>query len=126
VAGSDEYNKYVDEEYKWETNIPYVNFVEFVKYPLIVNKNLKNVPVAGYAIGANFSGADVFRHAIGVRNLSRFLARVDPRRDHSRLRTGSCSLFIDNINFPLSFLWAGRIVTPPSPSPSLQKQGEGG
>jgi hypothetical protein len=36
-------------------NLPYINFVEYVKYPLVVNKNLKNVPVGGYAIGANFS-----------------------------------------------------------------------
>ncbi len=56
VAGSEEYNAKVSEGYKWaQDNLPYINFVEFVKYPLIVNKNLKNVPENGYAIGANFS-----------------------------------------------------------------------
>ncbi len=56
MAGSEEYNAKVSEGYKWaQDNLPYINFVEFVKYPLIVNKNLKNVPENGYAIGANFS-----------------------------------------------------------------------
>jgi peptide/nickel transport system substrate-binding protein len=56
VAGSDEYNAKVEEGFAWcQENVPYVNFVEFVKYPLVVNKNLKNVPSGGYAIGANFS-----------------------------------------------------------------------
>jgi peptide/nickel transport system substrate-binding protein len=56
VAGSDEYNKYVADGFKWsQENLPYINFVEFVQYPLILNKNLKNVPIDGYAIGANFS-----------------------------------------------------------------------
>jgi hypothetical protein len=35
--------------------LPYVNYVEFVKYPLVVNQYLMNVPTGGYAIGANFS-----------------------------------------------------------------------
>ena len=61
VAGSEAYNKQVQAEYKWcRDNLPYVNFVEHVKYPLIVNKNLKNVPVAGYAIGANFSAVQMY------------------------------------------------------------------
>lgn len=56
VAGSDEYNSYVAKGLEWDrTNLPYINYVEFVKYPLVVNKNLKNVPTGGYAIGANFS-----------------------------------------------------------------------
>jgi peptide/nickel transport system substrate-binding protein len=56
VAGSDEYNKFVDEGFKWcRDNLPYINFVEFVQYPLIINKKLMNVPIDGYAIGANFS-----------------------------------------------------------------------
>jgi peptide/nickel transport system substrate-binding protein len=56
VAGSADYNKYVEEEYAWcRANLPYVNYVEFVQYPLIINKDLKNVPVDGYAIAANFS-----------------------------------------------------------------------
>jgi peptide/nickel transport system substrate-binding protein len=56
VAGSDEYNAIVADGFKWvRDNLPYINFVEYVKYPLVVNKNLKNVPSGGYAIGANFS-----------------------------------------------------------------------
>jgi peptide/nickel transport system substrate-binding protein len=61
VAGSEAYNKQVQAEYKWcRDNLPYVNFVEHVKYPLIVNKNLKNVPTAGYAIAANFSAVQMY------------------------------------------------------------------
>jgi hypothetical protein len=41
-------------------NLPYINYVEYVQYPLIVNKNLKNVPVGGYAIGANFSVVQMY------------------------------------------------------------------
>ncbi|MBE0699814.1 MAG: ABC transporter substrate-binding protein, partial [Anaerolineaceae bacterium] len=56
VAGSDEYNAKVEEGFKWaQENMPYINYVEYVKYPLVVNKNLMNVPSGGYAIGANFS-----------------------------------------------------------------------
>jgi peptide/nickel transport system substrate-binding protein len=56
VPGTTAYSEKVEAEYAWSReNIPYVNYVEFVKYPLIVNKNLKNVPTGGYAIGANFS-----------------------------------------------------------------------
>jgi peptide/nickel transport system substrate-binding protein len=61
VAGSDEYNKYVEEGFKWcQANLPYINFVEYVQYPLIINKNLKNVPIDGYAIGANFSVVQMY------------------------------------------------------------------
>jgi len=56
VPGSDAYNAKVEEGFAWcRENLPYINFVEQVKYPLIVNKNLKNVASAGYAIAANFS-----------------------------------------------------------------------
>jgi peptide/nickel transport system substrate-binding protein len=56
VAGSDEYNAKVAEGYAWANeNLPYINYVEHVTYPLVVNRNLKNVPESGYAIGANFS-----------------------------------------------------------------------
>lgn len=59
VAGSDAYNKQVEAEYKWcRDNLPYINFVEHVKYPMIANAKLGNVPPSGapaYAIGANFS-----------------------------------------------------------------------
>ena len=61
VPGTDEYNKFVEEGFVWsQTNLPYINYVEFVQYPLIVNKNLKNVPVDGYAIGANFSVVQMY------------------------------------------------------------------
>jgi peptide/nickel transport system substrate-binding protein len=61
VAGSPEYNQKIEEGYQWaQTNLPYINFVEFVKYPLIVNKNLKNVPSGGYAIAANFSVVQMY------------------------------------------------------------------
>jgi peptide/nickel transport system substrate-binding protein len=56
VAGSDEYNAKISTGLQWSRdNLPYINFVEYVKYPLVVNRNLKNVPSGGYAIGANFS-----------------------------------------------------------------------
>jgi len=59
VSGSDEYNAIVAEGLKWtRDNLPYVNLVEHVKYPMVVNKKLGNVPPSGapaYAIGANFS-----------------------------------------------------------------------
>jgi peptide/nickel transport system substrate-binding protein len=61
VAGSDEYNKQVEAAYKWcRDNLPYVNLVEHVKYPLIVNKNLQNVAIGGYAIATNFSTVQMF------------------------------------------------------------------
>jgi peptide/nickel transport system substrate-binding protein len=56
VAGSAEYNKQVEAAYQWcRDNLPYINLVEHVKYPLIVNKDLKNVAIGGYAIATNFS-----------------------------------------------------------------------
>ena len=56
VAGSAEYNTQVDAAYKWcRDNLPYINLVEHVKYPLVVNKDLKNVAIGGYAIATNFS-----------------------------------------------------------------------
>jgi peptide/nickel transport system substrate-binding protein len=59
VSGSDAYNTIVQEGLKWtRDNLPYVNLVEHVKYPLVVNAKLGNVPPSGapaYAIGANFS-----------------------------------------------------------------------
>lgn len=64
VAGSEEYNAKVQEAYKWcRDNLPYINFVEHVKYPLVVNKKLGNVPESGapvYAIAANFSIVQMF------------------------------------------------------------------
>jgi peptide/nickel transport system substrate-binding protein len=59
VSGSDEYNKIVAEGFQWvKDNLPYINLVEHVKYPMVVNAKLGNVPPSGapaYAIGANFS-----------------------------------------------------------------------
>jgi peptide/nickel transport system substrate-binding protein len=59
VSGSDEYNAIVAEGLKWtRDNLPYINLVEHVKYPMVVNAKLGNVPPSGapaYAIGANFS-----------------------------------------------------------------------
>ena len=61
VPGSAEYNKQVADADTWsQTNLPYINFVEYVQYPLIVNKNMKNVPVDGYAIGGNFSVVQMY------------------------------------------------------------------
>jgi len=61
VAGSDAYNALVQDGFKWSRdNLPYVNFVEHVKYPMIINNNLKNVPSSGYAIAANFSVVQMF------------------------------------------------------------------
>ena len=61
VPGSDEYNKLVDQGFQWDRdNLPMINFVENVKYPMIVNKDLKNVPTGGYAIAANFSVVQMY------------------------------------------------------------------
>jgi peptide/nickel transport system substrate-binding protein len=61
VPGTDEYNALVEEGFLWsQENLPYINYVEGVKYPLIVNKNLKNVPSGGYAIAANFSVVQMY------------------------------------------------------------------
>jgi peptide/nickel transport system substrate-binding protein len=59
LAGSDAWNAVVEEGLKWtRDNLPYVNLVEHVKYPMVVNAKLGNVPPSGapaYAIAANFS-----------------------------------------------------------------------
>ena len=55
VSGSDEYNKLREEGYAWEReNLPYINFVEHVKYPTIARKTLHNIASAGYAIANTF------------------------------------------------------------------------
>jgi len=41
-------------------NVYIILNVEDVKYPLIVNKNLGNVPTGGFAIAANFAGEQLF------------------------------------------------------------------
>jgi peptide/nickel transport system substrate-binding protein len=61
VSGSDEYNKLKEEGYKWSRdNLPFINFVEQVKYPMIAKKNLRNMASAGFAIGNNFQGVQLW------------------------------------------------------------------
>jgi len=61
VAGSEEYNVLAEEGHEWQrTNLPAVTIVENVKYPMIVSKRLRNVPVAGYAIAGNFAGEQLW------------------------------------------------------------------
>jgi peptide/nickel transport system substrate-binding protein len=61
VSGSDDYKKVVAEGTQWcRDNLPYINFVENVKYPMAVSAKLGNVPQSGFAIGANFSGEQLF------------------------------------------------------------------
>ena len=61
VSGSDEYMKIVDEASAWcRENLPYVNLVEHVTYPMLVSVDLGNIPQSGFAIAANFSGEQMF------------------------------------------------------------------
>jgi peptide/nickel transport system substrate-binding protein len=61
VSGSDEYKKVVAEGTQWcRDNLPYINFVENVKYPMVVSTKLGNIPQSGFAIAANFSGEQMF------------------------------------------------------------------
>lgn len=61
VSGSDEYNKLAQEGYAWaQANLPSITIVESVKYPMIANKALRNVPSAGYAIACNFAGEQLW------------------------------------------------------------------
>jgi peptide/nickel transport system substrate-binding protein len=61
VSGSDEYMAVVAEGTQWcRDNLPYINYVENVKYPMIVSVRLGNVPRSGFAIAANFSGEQLF------------------------------------------------------------------
>lgn len=61
VPGSDEYNRLWEEGRAWEReNLPYINFVEQVKYPMIANKDLRNVASAGFAIACNFAGEQLW------------------------------------------------------------------
>ncbi len=61
VPGTDEYNGLVEAGLKWtRDNLPYINYVEGVKYPMIVNTKMGNVPQSGYAIGYNFTGPQMF------------------------------------------------------------------
>ena len=61
VSGSEEYKKIVAEGTKWcRDNLPYINYVENVKYPMIASVKLGNIPQSGFAIAANFSGEQFF------------------------------------------------------------------
>ena len=61
VSGSDEYNKLKEEGYAWaRTNLPVIQIVEKVKYAMIANKKLHNVPQGGFAIAANFAGEQLW------------------------------------------------------------------
>ena len=61
VPGSEEYNRLWEEGRAWEReNLPYINFVEQVKYPMIANKDLRNVASAGFAIACNFAGEQLW------------------------------------------------------------------
>ena len=56
VSGSDEYNQLKEQGYAWErANLPYINFVEHVKYPTVARKTLHNIASAGYAIANTFA-----------------------------------------------------------------------
>ncbi|WP_298983465.1 ABC transporter substrate-binding protein [Caldilinea sp.] len=61
VSGSDEYNRLKEETYAWvRANLPRITVVEKVKYPMIANKDLRNVASAGYAIASNFAGEQLW------------------------------------------------------------------
>ena len=61
VSGSEEYKEIVAEGTQWcRDNLPFVNFVENVKYPMVVSVKLGNIPQSGFAIAANFSGEQMF------------------------------------------------------------------
>jgi peptide/nickel transport system substrate-binding protein len=64
VSGSDEYNAIVKEGLNWTaTNLPYINLVEHVKSPVIVNNKLKNIGGNGAPvmdIASNFSIAQAY------------------------------------------------------------------
>lgn len=61
VSGSDEYLKLKQEGFQWSReNLPWINFVEHVKYPMIAKKNLMNAATGGYAIASNFAGEQLW------------------------------------------------------------------
>ena len=61
ASGSDEYKKIVAEGTQWtRDNLPYINFVENVKYPMVASAKLGNVGQSGFAIGANFAGEQMY------------------------------------------------------------------
>ena len=55
VSGSPEYIELREAGYAWHRdNLPLITIVENVKYPMIFNTKLRNIPSGGYAIAANF------------------------------------------------------------------------
>jgi peptide/nickel transport system substrate-binding protein len=61
VSGEAEYNQLAADGFAWaQTNLPAITIVESVKYPMIANKALRNVPSAGYAIACNFAGEQLW------------------------------------------------------------------
>jgi peptide/nickel transport system substrate-binding protein len=61
VSGSDDYNKLKEQAQAWSRdNLPFINYVEKVKYPMIAKKNLMNMATAGWAIGNNFQGVQMW------------------------------------------------------------------
>jgi peptide/nickel transport system substrate-binding protein len=64
ISGSDVYNAIVTEGLKWTAdNLPYINLVEHVKSPVIVNNKLGNVPADGSTvmdIAVNFAVVQMY------------------------------------------------------------------
>jgi peptide/nickel transport system substrate-binding protein len=61
VSGSDEYNQLREEGNAWSReNLPLIQIVEQVKYPMIARSTLRNVPQGGFAIAANFAGEQLW------------------------------------------------------------------
>ena len=61
VPGSDAWKKVTDDSFAWQRdNLPLINIVEGVKYPMIASKKLGNVAQGGFAIASNFSGEQLF------------------------------------------------------------------
>lgn len=61
VPGSDEFNALQEDIFAWSrANLPIIQIVEKVKYPMIASKKLHNVASAGYAIASNFAGEQLW------------------------------------------------------------------
>ncbi|MCI0562056.1 MAG: hypothetical protein MN733_26510, partial [Nitrososphaera sp.] len=61
VSGSPEYIELREAGYAWHRdNLPLITIVENVKYPMIFNAKMRNVPSGGYAIAANFAMEQVW------------------------------------------------------------------
>lgn len=61
VSGSEEFNALKEQTFEWvRTNLPVIQIVETVKYPMIANARLNNVASAGFAIASNFAGEQLW------------------------------------------------------------------